>query len=76
MCIVYLMITVVKNFALHLWKLLVLMCQNKNPDFTLFSGDFKNRNCRSARCALVANTISMDLGIINGKSVLLNDLLH
>jgi len=70
------MITVVQNFALQLWKLSVFVCQIKNPDFTLYNVDFKCRDCPSARCALVANTISTDNGILNGKSILLNDSLN
>jgi hypothetical protein len=41
-------------------------------DSPLFKIDITCHNCPSSRCALVAYANSRDIGIFNGKSVLLN----
>jgi hypothetical protein len=43
--------------------------------FNLFHVDLNRHNCPSARCALAATAISRDTCILNGRSVLINDLL-
>jgi hypothetical protein len=49
---------------------------NRNiGDFTLFHVDYKHRNCTSTRYPSAANTISRDIGIFNGRSVLINSVL-
>jgi len=44
-------------------------------DFTLFNIDSKRRICPSTRRTSMANVVSKDSGIFNGRSVLINDLL-
>jgi hypothetical protein len=43
--------------------------------FTLFRVDIKRHNCHSTRCAPASNTMSTDSGILNGRLVLISDLL-
>jgi hypothetical protein len=45
-------------------------------DFNLFRVHSKCRKCSFTRCASAANVISADGGILNGKFVLIEDLLH
>lgn len=44
--------------------------------FTLFNTEFKHHNCPSTTRALVGCAISMDIGVFNERSVLLNNLLN
>jgi hypothetical protein len=45
-------------------------------DFTLFRVDLKYCNCPSDGCALAANAICMDNGILRGMSRLIKALLN
>ena len=44
--------------------------------FTLFNTEFKRHNCPSTTRALVGCAISMDIGVFNERSILLNNLLN
>jgi hypothetical protein len=49
---------------------------NRNlRDFNLIYIDAKRRNRPANRGASAANSVSTDIGIFNGRSVLINDLL-
>jgi hypothetical protein len=53
-----------------------LRVPNRNfRDFKLFHVNLNRRNCPSARCTSAANAISSDTCILNGRSVLISDLL-
>jgi len=41
--------------------------------FTLFNVEFKRHNCPSTTCALVGCAINRDIGVLNERSVLLNN---
>jgi hypothetical protein len=49
---------------------------NRNlKDFNLICVDCKHRNRPAYSGASAANSVSTDIGILNGRSVLINDLL-
>ena len=66
---VYLISPVFQNFALPFWKL--SLHASNSP---LFKTDFTCHKCSSTSCALVAYYTIRDIGIFNGKSVLLDNL--
>lgn len=52
------------------------MPNQNNKDFNLIYIDCKRRNRPAYRGASAADYVSTDIGILNGRSVLFNDLLN
>jgi len=50
--------------------------ESQLDDFNSFLVDFKSGNCPSPRCSSADDVICKNIGIFNGKSVSINDLLH
>jgi hypothetical protein len=75
--IFYLMSNYGSNFCRIRLETAPLREPNRNlKDFTLFNIDLKHRNCPSAGSASVSNNVRRDIGIFNGRSVLLNEVLY
>ena len=67
---------IVSKFCRYLLEAVSLRVpKGKLRDLTLLGVDLKDLHCPSAGCLSAANTISTDIDVFNGQSVLIKDLL-